>query len=57
VKIIDVLPWQVTARVASRLSVGRVFLVGDAAHTIPPIGAFGMNTGIADAHNLAWKIA
>jgi 2-polyprenyl-6-methoxyphenol hydroxylase-like FAD-dependent oxidoreductase len=30
---------------------------GDAAHAVPPMGAFGMNTGIADAHNLAWKIA
>jgi len=34
-----------------------VFLAGDAAHTVPPIGAFGLNTGIADAHNLAWKLA
>jgi putative polyketide hydroxylase len=57
VDIIDVLPWQVTAHVAERLDADRVFLVGDAAHTIPPIGAFGMNTGIADAHNLAWKLA
>jgi hypothetical protein len=35
----------------------RVFLTGDAAHTVPPVGAFGLNTGIADAHNLAWKLA
>jgi hypothetical protein len=34
-----------------------VFLVGDAAHTASPIGAFGLNTGVADAHNLAWKLA
>jgi putative polyketide hydroxylase len=34
-----------------------VFLAGDAAHTIPPIGAFGMSTGVADAQNLAWKLA
>ena len=34
----------------------RVFLVGDAAHTFPPAGGFGMNTGLQDAHNLAWKL-
>lgn len=36
---------------------GRVFAAGDAAHTFPPTGGFGMNTGIQDAHNLAWKLA
>ena len=36
---------------------GRVFLAGDAAHRFPPAGGFGMNTGIQDAHNLAWKLA
>ena len=35
----------------------RVFVVGDSAHTFAPTGGFGMNTGIQDAHNLAWKIA
>jgi putative polyketide hydroxylase len=46
----------VRAYVAERLLDGRVFLAGDAAHAIPPMGAFGMNTGIADAHNLGWKL-
>ena len=36
---------------------GRVFLAGDAAHRFPPAGGFGQNTGIQDAHNLAWKLA
>lgn len=36
---------------------GRVFLAGDAAHVMPPTGGFGGNTGVADAHNLAWKLA
>jgi FAD binding domain len=37
--------------------VGRVFLAGDAAHRFPPAGGFGMNTGVQDVHNLAWKLA
>ncbi|MEY2229061.1 FAD-dependent monooxygenase [Streptomyces sp. BF23-19] len=57
VEIVSVLPWRIRASVASRFSDGRVFLAGDAAHAVPPLGAFGMNTGIADAHNLAWKLA
>ncbi|MGW0364491.1 FAD-dependent oxidoreductase [Streptomyces sp. NPDC002990] len=50
-------PWHAAERVAEQYSVGRVFLVGDAAHEMAPTGAFGSNTGIQDAHNLAWKIA
>eukprot|EP00903_Cladosiphon_okamuranus_P019518 g17949.t1 len=36
---------------------GGVILVGDAAHQFPPAGGFGLNTGVQDAHNLAWKLA
>lgn len=43
--------------VARRYQVGRVFFAGDAAHVVPPSGSYGANTGIADAHNLAWKLA
>lgn len=50
-------PWHAAERVAVRYSSGRVFLAGDAAHEMSPTGAFGSNTGIQDAHNLAWKIA
>lgn len=57
VKLFDARAWQVTAYVANRFSKGRTFIVGDAAHTMPPTGGFGGNTGIHDAHNLAWKLA
>lgn len=49
--------WTMAAQVASQYKIGRTFLVGDAAHRMPPAGGFGMNTGIQDAHNLAWKLA
>jgi len=57
VRIIGVLPWAASGRVAGNFQRGNVFLVGDAAHVMPPSGAFGSNTGIADAYNLSWKIA
>ena len=57
VEVRSVLPWRPRSSLADRFAVGRVFLVGDAAHTVSPLGAFGLNTGVADAHNLAWKLA
>jgi 3-(3-hydroxy-phenyl)propionate hydroxylase len=45
------------AVVASRWQVGRVFLLGDAAHMMPPFGGQGLNSGLKDATNLAWKLA
>jgi 2-polyprenyl-6-methoxyphenol hydroxylase-like FAD-dependent oxidoreductase len=49
--------WDFGAAVVSRYRSGRAFLVGDAAHGTTPRGATGMNTGIADGHNLGWKLA
>jgi putative polyketide hydroxylase len=57
VEVLRAAPWSSSARVAARFREGRVFLVGDAAHEMTPAGGFGMNTGIQDAHNLAWKLA
>ena len=57
VSVLGVNPWQASAIVSDRYRVGDVFLAGDAAHEMPPTGGFGLNTGVQDVHNLAWKIA
>ena len=49
--------WHATANVAQKFQDKRIFIAGDAAHLMPPNGGFGGNTGIHDAHNLAWKLA
>jgi 2-polyprenyl-6-methoxyphenol hydroxylase-like FAD-dependent oxidoreductase len=58
---VDALRWSslfgLSHRIVPRYNVDQVFLAGDAAHIHPPTGAQGMNTGIQDAYNLAWKLA
>jgi len=49
--------WRMSKQVAAQFRKGRVFVVGDAAHRFPPTGGFGLNSGVQDAHNLAWKLA
>lgn len=49
--------YQMNARLADHFRAGRVFLVGDAAHTHPPTGGQGLNTSAQDAYNLGWKLA
>ncbi|HEX4443893.1 MAG TPA: FAD-dependent oxidoreductase [Galbitalea sp.] len=56
VNVISSETFRISADVAERYRVGRVLLAGDAAHSLPPTGGFGINTGFADAHNLAWKL-
>ena len=48
--------WRMSAQIAENYRKNRVILVGDAAHSFPPTGGLGMNTGISDAHNIAWKM-
>jgi putative polyketide hydroxylase len=57
VEVLRAVPWSSAARVAERFHEGRTFLAGDAAHEMPPAGGLGMNTGIQDVHNLAWRLA
>jgi 2-polyprenyl-6-methoxyphenol hydroxylase-like FAD-dependent oxidoreductase len=57
ISIENVMHWEASAYLAERFRDGRVFLAGDAAHVMPPNGGFGGNTGVQDAHNLAWKVA
>jgi putative polyketide hydroxylase len=55
--ILGLATWNIDIGVAERFRSGSVFLIGDAAHKFPPYGGYGMNSGIQDAHNLAWKLA
>ncbi|MBZ5502334.1 MAG: FAD-dependent monooxygenase [Acidobacteriia bacterium] len=57
ITIENVMHWDSAADVAERFRMGRILIAGDAAHIMPPNGGFGGNTGVQDAHNLAWKLA
>ncbi|CAD6566467.1 MAG: hypothetical protein CYPHOPRED_000740 [Cyphobasidiales sp. Tagirdzhanova-0007] len=56
-EILSKTPWVLSRKVADQYKLGRIFLAGDAAHAFPPTGGLGLNTGIADVHNLAIKLA
>lgn len=49
--------WTMTSQLADQFRRGRLLLIGDAAHRFPHTGGFGLNSGVQDAHNLAWKLA
>ncbi|WPV66091.1 FAD-dependent oxidoreductase [Chitinophaga sp. LS1] len=55
--ILSILPWQLTVRIATQLRVNKIFIAGDAAHTMTPYAGKGANAGIQDVQNLAWKLA
>jgi len=57
VEILDVLRWDYEQAITDTWRVGRTFFCGDSAHRFPPHGGFGMNSGVQDAENLAWKLA
>jgi putative polyketide hydroxylase len=56
VEVLDILRWRHERAVADQWRRGRVFLAGDAAHRFPPHGGFGLNSGVQDTANLAWKL-
>ncbi|KAM6515592.1 hypothetical protein FSOLCH5_009817 [Fusarium solani] len=58
-EVLSIGRWFLNARVVDRYRSkgGRIFLVGDAAYKVPPWGAFGLNSGFGDVHNLMWKLA
>lgn len=49
--------WTMTKQIADQFRCGKLLLIGDAAHRFPHTGGFGLNSGVQDAHNLAWKLA
>src|SRR6201997_3201826 len=56
-EILGLAGWQVRAQVADHYSSGKVFCMGDAVHRHPPTNGLGLNMSVADAYNLAWKLA
>ncbi len=56
IEVLNIYTYTLSTVISDHLRKGRLLLVGDAAHQVPPYGGFGMNTGIQSAHNLAWKL-
>ena len=57
IQVLKISHWMIEAVLADKYRFGRVLLAGDACHRHPPASGLGLNTGIQDAHNLAWKLA
>ena len=55
-ELISCAPWRQNLLLADRYRDGRVFLAGDSVHLVIPTGGLGMNTGVGDAFDLAWKL-
>jgi 2,4-dichlorophenol 6-monooxygenase len=56
-KVLRVSRWKLETVIADRMKVGRILIIGDAAHKHPPAAGLGLNSGFQDAHNVAWKLA
>jgi len=56
-EVVSIRKWVAHGQIARAYRKGRAFLVGDAAHRFPPTGGLGLNTGLLEANNLAWKLA
>lgn len=56
-QVLTLQEWRMNVRMVDHFSAGRVFIAGDAAHVHSPLGGQGLNTGVMDAMNLAWKLA
>ncbi len=57
VQVEDIHKWEAVCHAAERIQEKKIFLAGDSAHVTTPTGGYGGNTGVQDAHNLAWKLA
>ncbi|MAY02068.1 MAG: monooxygenase [Gammaproteobacteria bacterium] len=57
VQVEDIHKWEAVCHAAERFQEEKIFLAGDSAHVTTPTGGYGGNTGVQDAHNLAWKLA
>jgi 2,4-dichlorophenol 6-monooxygenase len=57
IELTGISSWNMSAQVADSFGRGRVWLAGDACHRFPPTGGLGLNSGVQDAQNLAWKLA
>jgi 2,4-dichlorophenol 6-monooxygenase len=57
IEILNISKWTINRSVAEKYSLGRVLCMGDAVHRHPPFNGLGLNTSVADAYNLAWKLA
>ncbi|WP_351232340.1 FAD-dependent monooxygenase [Streptomyces sp. NPDC002133] len=57
IEILNIATWDMAGYLADDFRAGRVFMLGDAAHKVPPAGGLGLNAAVQDAYNLCWKLA